>query len=594
MIPNDQEASRSPHRPWMDRTSWILVIAFAAFVTLLAEIHPGSWADASRLATIENLVTRGTFAIDASTFEWTGDRVRIGTQHYSHHPPLLSILGALPWAMLHGMGFRLPQDLGVIYRTLTVLFCALPWLLMSLAIRRRLLRLAPRTSAWLPAALLFGSLATPYTLVLNHHVPAAVCAYAALAGAFAPREGGACQTVWGTCRAGLWMGLAIALDPGTSLLALAIGCVLLTRLHRGRDAMARSAAFVLGNLPGIILAASLNMIVSGHPWPIGMERGAFEFEGSAFVVEPLTGFLPERTLGETLHYAWRTTFGTFGVFFYHPWLLLGVIGAGLATRTPRTRSCACAILLGTALVVLAFSLLSDNFSGACFGIRWYVAFVPWLGLGVPWGIERIPRRLGNLLVGATLCWSFGFAALGSLVPWAKYNPLDRPAELAAEDMGRGRSLPEKILAEARRVRSLQPRFTRDELNASFRRSVHAALEHPRSTLATLSLCDRLLRVLHGEESLRAATLARRARCFARIGDVAAAIEDWESVLEITPEDVRARFEHAWLLACRARVPGLADREVLSLRWNERSQIESDEPDLAARLRALTTAMKELD
>ena len=71
-----------------------------------------SWNDASRLATIESLVERGTWQIDQSPFlRLTGDKIFLQGHFYSDKPPLLQVFSAVPYSvMYHILGLRLKPD----------------------------------------------------------------------------------------------------------------------------------------------------------------------------------------------------------------------------------------------------------------------------------------------------------------------------------------------------------------------------------------------------------------------------------------------------------------------------------------------------
>ena len=95
-----------------DLTVWVAVFFFLLWI-LLTQSHINSWNEISRLAPIEALVHHGTWAIDNTALgQLTGDRVFLNGHFYSDKPPILSLLGAGVYAVLHqGWGLTLsPQD----------------------------------------------------------------------------------------------------------------------------------------------------------------------------------------------------------------------------------------------------------------------------------------------------------------------------------------------------------------------------------------------------------------------------------------------------------------------------------------------------
>ncbi|MCI0699992.1 MAG: hypothetical protein L0241_02780, partial [Planctomycetia bacterium] len=133
----------SPHTAWV----WAVrgVVVLSAIVAVRGAIpFAGGYSDGSRLAAIESLGGRGTFAIDDSVFvgfqqrndgrppaydpsspylTWgTSDRMFIGGHFYSHHPPIPIILAAglyRVWLLAGGANANDRPDLFVLWITIT-------------------------------------------------------------------------------------------------------------------------------------------------------------------------------------------------------------------------------------------------------------------------------------------------------------------------------------------------------------------------------------------------------------------------------------------------------------------------------------------
>lgn len=82
--------------------TFTIVVVFTLVGSLFIHSRAYSSNDASRLATIESLVERGTWAIDASPFA-TVDRIKVGEHFYSDKPPILSLAGAGVYSILHNV-----------------------------------------------------------------------------------------------------------------------------------------------------------------------------------------------------------------------------------------------------------------------------------------------------------------------------------------------------------------------------------------------------------------------------------------------------------------------------------------------------------
>src|SRR5512139_3283279 len=85
---------------------WFGVILFMAFMllwALLTKVHTHSWQEESRMATVQTLVEQGTFVIDHTEFNRTGDKVFINDHFYSDKTPLLSVGAAGVYWVLHNV-----------------------------------------------------------------------------------------------------------------------------------------------------------------------------------------------------------------------------------------------------------------------------------------------------------------------------------------------------------------------------------------------------------------------------------------------------------------------------------------------------------
>jgi predicted nucleic-acid-binding protein len=88
---------------------WFGVILFVVFMliwTLLTKVHTHSWQEESRMATVQTLVEQGTFIIDHTEFNRTGDKVFLNEHFYSDKTPLLSVAAAGAYSILHDLCAR--------------------------------------------------------------------------------------------------------------------------------------------------------------------------------------------------------------------------------------------------------------------------------------------------------------------------------------------------------------------------------------------------------------------------------------------------------------------------------------------------------
>jgi len=410
------------------------MVLFLALSTLLTHSHVNSWNDISRLATVEALVHHATWAIDDTALgKRTGDRVFLNGHFYSDKPPVLSLLAAGVYAVLHHT-FRLsldptgcdpdaspcycfallcsgPPDWA--YYLLTLTLVGLPSALMlALFYRSTALHgLSNPPALLLTGVLGLGTLILPYSLVFANHVPAAACLMTGLYALLRSRADGPSSRRW-LLVAGFATALAFTLDLGTApFLASFLGCALLR--HRRR-----AWPFLLGGLLPLALMAGLDWWILGDPLPPQMHAVGFDYPGSPFP-PTVTG---TRSATNVLNYALRMIFGDHGLFAFSPVLLWAVFALGTALRrSHRLRGEAAAVGLASLAVALYFVLFTDNFGGTAYGPRWFTAMTPTLFFFAarPSLYRSVPRRLLFVALSALSLLS---AWRGALDPWGEALP----------------------------------------------------------------------------------------------------------------------------------------------------------------------------
>jgi hypothetical protein len=545
---------------------WVLALVALAMV-LGTRTRPGSWADASRLATIESLVERGTLAIDGSSYFWQGDKVHFPPHYYSHQPPLLALLGALPYAALHAAGATIAElepavsadGLATLaqpwwngpwaYRVLNWCLVGAPVWFGLWALQRLLLAAGsgPRSAALLTAAAYFATPLWPWSLVLNQHGPAAGLGLLALLALQRRRA----------ATAGTLLALAATIDL-SAVFPAAAG---LWPVARGGGARA-VLRYALGALPVLCLHGAVNLAVAGDLVPFGMHAEAFRYPMSPFLLMSLTGVTQELFGLERAVYVFGATFGASGLFSHHPLLLL-CAGAGLALPFLRRRDgppelapgLLTAVALGSVGVLLYYLFQSNNYGGSAFGMRWFAVFAPsWL-LFAGVAAVRSPalrRPLPRGLFFAATALSVAGSALGAVNPWAKfhYRWQDSPAGRVAERDTPRPTLREHWTAEWARIRQREP------INAQWYDQTYARLldQHRRLYLRETPWLDAAgreawlrqgLTILHGVvdplDSDRSRSYSRvmghywLGKFHAELGDRAAAEREYHTCLALHPD-----------------------------------------------------------
>jgi len=396
--------------------------------------------DRSRWLTVRALVERGTFAIEDLVIEpgWdtidavahadASGRMRL----YSSKPPLLSVLCAGPYWLLHrATGWTLgdhPFELG---RTLMVLFGLVPFL-VTVAFTCRLIEATGTTDwgrLWAAALVTGGTLLTTFSVVFTNHLPAAACTAASAWYLRRIRCDGT-RSRWTFAAAGLAAALAAAFElPALAWCAAVFALLAAADVARTLSAALPAAALVTA------AALGTNWLAHGTPLPAYAHRaGAHNWYDYSFRLpngKVLTSYWRapqgvDRGEPSTATYAWHVLVGHHGILSLTPaWLLVPPGLAALAVRGRREGSGERSLALATALVsatVIAFYLtrpqLDRNYGGTSSGFRWVFWLAPlWVTAAVPAADRLSGGRPGRAFAILLLALSAVSVAYPTWSPW---------------------------------------------------------------------------------------------------------------------------------------------------------------------------------
>jgi hypothetical protein len=412
-----------------DLTVWVAVFFFLLWA-LLTHSHVNSWNDASRLAAVEALVHRGTWAIDNTVFgERTGDRIFWNGHFYPDKPPVLSFLAAGVYAVLHKVlhvsfdfaGWCDPvsspcycfallcrQSPDWAYYLLTLTLTGFPSALMlALFYRSTMLLDLPNPAALLATgALGLGTLVFPHSLTFNNHLLTAASLLLGFYALLRARTGDS-PARW-LALAGVATALAFTFDLLVApFLALFLGVAVLR--HR-----LRAWPFLLGSLIPLALLTTLDWWIMGDPLPPSMHPAGFNYPGSVFPPTLTGNTLP----ADVLDHGLQMLFGDQGLFSLTPVMLWPVFGLWPLFRERHHRLWGelVAAALGIIVTLSCLILFTPGSGGVAYGTRWLLDFTPllfffaaWPTLYRPW-----PRRL---LFAVLVVISVFSAWQGALNPW---------------------------------------------------------------------------------------------------------------------------------------------------------------------------------
>jgi hypothetical protein len=403
------------------RIDWPLaaVLLGAAALGACARPYAASDNDSSRLATVEAIVDYHTLAIDQTVYvppgsaeappdhrpflvdedgrdgnkhrDGTMDKLRIGGRFYSDKPMLPAFVLAGPyWVTQQLTGLRARERPDLFALLMTLLTSGVPYVVAVAAVARtgRLLGVAPRLNVALAASFAFATVAAAYTRHANSHatlLAVAALVFMLLAGfprdrAAPPHEtAAACAAgslgCWGgkLLLLGLLNGFGYALEqPTGGLLLGGTGLVLLYR----RPMVTTALVYGLAALPCVAGHQSIVYALAGSFAPLNQNPAYFDYPGSAFGPDNLTGHWNHAGVGAFLYYAGALVVGPRGFLSANVPLWLLVPGVVVLRRRVRAERAEVALALLWPLAVwLVYAALSTNYSGAACAVRWFVPFL---------------------------------------------------------------------------------------------------------------------------------------------------------------------------------------------------------------------------
>lgn len=398
--------------------------------------------DRSRWLAIRALAESGSFEIDAymdaniwNTIDMVKHRGRDGEMHlYSSKPPLLIVLLAGEyWAINKVTGWTLADNPYEVGRLMLFTVQVLPMLLM-LAIVASLAERFGKTDwgrIFVVAAAAFGTMLTPFVVVLNNHTIAAVSTAVALYAFVRICCDDSRQWRWFALA-----GLAAAFTAANELPALAFFALLAAAMlwKNWRLTLAGFAPFAV-----LVLAAAFGTNHWAHDsWrPPYAHRSATDSDDNWYHYSYTLGGKERQSYwldpqgidkGEPskLDYAFHCFVGHHGIFSLTPVWLLSAWGAWIWLRrgTTAERQLAAGIALLT-VVVLTFYIglrpqIDRNYGGMTSGLRWLFWLAPlWLAVMLPAADRMAQCRRGMSVALVLLAFSASSASYPTWNPWTQ-------------------------------------------------------------------------------------------------------------------------------------------------------------------------------
>ena len=421
---------------------WLVLAVAVAVAACSAHPYAGGWNDGSRLAAVESLVDRGTWAIDDSVFvrpsavalgapapywasesptthqlmrDGTLDKLLINGHYYSDKSPTPSLWLAAVYAVFRlCTGWTAAAHADAFCYVLTLASSGLAYVVAVWSVWRlgRPLGLSQRLRLLLTAGFGLATVALPYARHVNNHI-LLLGVVAALMTDMAWLAHGA-RATWGRLlRLGLLAGLSYTVDVGTGPLLLGGAAVWLFFRCRRPAAL---ALFALAAAPWVLLHHGLNYMIGGTLGPANSNPAYLDWPGSPFNAQTMTGVWRHTDVLSCILYALDLLGGKQGFLGHN--LMLGLAVAGclqlrLCRRPSADRPEARLAVVWCVATWLLYSVESRNHSGVCCSVRWFVPLLaPGFYLLAIWLRDCPPAQRRDFLVLSA--WG---AVLGAVMWW---------------------------------------------------------------------------------------------------------------------------------------------------------------------------------
>ncbi|WP_339385396.1 hypothetical protein [Aetokthonos hydrillicola] len=318
------------------------------------------------MATIQSLVEHGTFAIDNSQFLGTGDKYFYQGHFYSDKPPILAMYGSVYYFFLKIFGITFSQYKNLTYYFLTLLTVGVSTC-VGMVYFYKILNLLKIEEKWADVVVLVtgaGTLLLPYSTVFNNHTVSGVLL---LIGFYCLLKIKIQKSLKDAFFIGFIVTLAGSIDITTFLFLPFFTIAFFNKQIKSK------LAFILGCVPVVFVYFGLNIYTSGSLIPPAMNKALWNYPGSYFGENSLSGVAHFSDIPSLLNYAYHMLLGNRGLISYTPILIFSFYGFVklLFNREFKYRKEYVLMFVASCSYVLLYIFRSNNFSGWAYGVRWY-------------------------------------------------------------------------------------------------------------------------------------------------------------------------------------------------------------------------------
>jgi hypothetical protein len=436
---------------WEKRTEWFVLAAALGIAWLGARPYAGCWNDGSRLATVETLVDEHSWIIDRSCFvqvtdlrdrgaplpypssdpallqHGTLDKLFIDGHYYSDKSPVPALLMAgcyQLWQSATGCTARTHADR--FCRDMTLASSGLAYAVAVWCVYRlgRFLRLPLGPRLLLTGSFAVATVALPYARQVNNHILLlAVTSALTLGVAGLNEEMIQGRSSWRRFAVlGTLGGLGYTIDLGVGPVVLLCTAVLVVmkkgvrNLFLGAGRKRFLTPFFAAALPWFVLHHALNYAIGGSFKPANANPEYFRWPGSPFAAGNLTGSWIHPDVGSFLLYAASMIAGKRGFLGHNLPLFLTIPAVFVLLRRHRELWPELLWALGCCVGTwLLYAATSNNSSGQCCTIRWFVPLLAPAYFVLALLLQRYPRYWLDFLLLSV--WGTLLVVLMREGPW---------------------------------------------------------------------------------------------------------------------------------------------------------------------------------
>ena len=343
-----------------------IFLFFLFLFAVLTNFTSDSWSDSSRLATIQSLVESHSFIIDKSQFIYTGDKYFYQGHFYSDKPPILALYASIFYCLMRLIGINFHNHYHLTYYLLTLLVVGVPTCI-GLVYFYKILKIFKVDDLGANIILLVtstGSLILPYSTVINNHTVAGVLLLIGFYYLIKMQESISIKVAF---LVGFLVTLAGSIDISAFLFIPFFAIAFINK------PLKLKVAFIFACTLLLFVYFYINIYTSGSLTPPAMNKPLWDYPGSAFSESTLSGLSHYSSIFSQGKYAFHMLLGNRGLLSYTPILLFSIFGFAkvILNREFQYRKEYILIILASFTYILMYIFRSNNYSGSCYGVRWY-------------------------------------------------------------------------------------------------------------------------------------------------------------------------------------------------------------------------------